>query len=193
MILSRAQYDALRISGRHEETRKPTRKRANLGRLKTTKPDGEIIEAKNFDGGCGVKVGDTREVKWREEKGDRPRGGLIVTAAHIERDGDGYSILWRIGAIMQDDYLLARGAGYTRNPEASIDPEASAPYSPDIERIVADELAAQREARKKRLAKIKDATAELKDDEDRRVRLKAAHIDKMADELAALLAEGEAA
>lgn len=187
MIVTREQYDALRISGRMEETRKPRRIKVRAGALQSVARDGSIIESNSFDGGCGVKVGETRHIRWRDEPGDRPRGGITVTAAHIEKNGRTFSILWTTGPIQQDDYLLARGAGYTKNHEASCDPEASVPYSPDVERIVADSLAAQREARRARLAKLKSATEELAQDDDQKIRRKAQHIDQMAAELKDLI------
>lgn len=187
MILTRDQYESLRISGRLEETRKPRRRKVQKGALQSVGRDGSIIESDHFVSGCGVKVGDTCEVKWRGEGAKRLRGGIIITAAHIEKDGDHYNVLWTTGPIQQEDYLLARGIGYTKNHEASCDPEASVPYSPDVERVVADSLAAQREARRARLAKLKSATEELAQDEDQKIRRKAQHIDQMAAELKDLI------
>ncbi|MGB1582914.1 MAG: hypothetical protein ACPHCI_03915 [Solirubrobacterales bacterium] len=163
MIVSREEYDALRVNGTMMDVRVSRR----IKGVRVVKPDAEIIEADTSPiGGCGVKVGDSRVVRWRDEPGDKPRGGITVIAMSLEQISPGkwlvrFDVNSKQAAIQAPVYLLAAGGGYTTDPAQSCDPEASAMYSKDVERIVADEQAAKREARKQRLARIKSEIAEL--------------------------------
>lgn len=165
MIVTHEQYTALRVSGKIEIFRRARTVRATIRNLS----DGESVEGRASIG-CGVSVGGVREIRWRDkrEEGEplaRPRGRILATATEVEQVEPGkWRVLFESKPIATTDYFLASTSGYTSDAAASIDPEASVMHSKDVERIVADTQAAQKAARKLRLARVRTAAAELADD-----------------------------
>lgn len=158
VIITREQYESLRVSGRLETSRQSRTVRATISNLHS----GEIVEG-GACVGCGIRRGDVRLIRWRDkpEKSEplpRPRGRILATATEVVHlDDSTWLVVFEPKPVVADDYFLAPGAGYTTSVAASIDPEASAMHSKDVERIVADNERAKREAQKARLAKARRA------------------------------------
>lgn len=156
--ITREQYDELAKDGRVEVVRPAS----------ATKPV------------CSVHRSQWRLIKWRDEPKDRfgrrikgrkvrTRGGIEAMVAQVSDpewiDGkDQYRVLFVKAALPETGYLMARTAGYTTNADDAVQDGGQVPYSPEVERIVSDNLAAKREARKIKLAKLKEDASELAED-----------------------------
>jgi len=123
---------------------------------------GEVLELSSVEKGCGITVGEARELKWKPEHGRRARGGHVVTAIRVQRRSDGdYDVTFASGVVpLGAEILLASGAGYTGDATATIDDEAPVFPSADVDRVMAD---AQHAARARAREKL-NAAAEVVED-----------------------------
>jgi hypothetical protein len=158
IAITREQYDDLAKNGRVEVVRPASQ----------TKP------------GCSVHRSQWRLIKWRDEPKDkfgriiksrkvRTRGGIEAMVAQVSDveviDGkEQYRVLFMKAATPEVGYLMAQTAGYTTNAGEAVQDGGQVPYTPDVERIVNDNLAAKREARRLKLAKLRDDASELAED-----------------------------
>ncbi len=158
-----------------------------FGPLKITEGNGTILEPKESIGlresKCPYPIDRTATLRYREYPKGWKRGrdplppaqgkGIPIIVTEAERQEDGrWLIRWeRIGPhrpapISGSNYFLAPAQGYTSSADQSIDREAPAIASEEIEAMVADDLAARREQQRQHLERVRAAVSPMYDDEE---------------------------
>lgn len=167
LTISREKYDQFMRDGAVVIDRPTVRRKA--GPLAITNPTGD------FTLGCGIKIGQERELKWRDEprqneKIGQIRGGIAAVAVAVEYDKDSgwWDVTFARHIVEGQIFHLAPKAGYTLNALASADPEAAAPYSEEVEKKALEEQVARRDAFKTSVAKLQEVAEELPMDPETR-------------------------
>lgn len=187
--VDREQYDTLVKFGRPWTTTRRTRSRALDEPIRVTDADGEIVETRRVEIGCGIREGEARLIECKAKKDRNARPAVTVVATKVEEVEPGkWDVTFERESVteLQPVMFMAPVTGHTANRTKSIDPDAPTLGTATQQLAVIEETKLSQKARRqRRLQKIKAELAELETEpststERKHLKEIAFHTDKLA-------------